>query len=162
MGLAGPPTLGCLTFLKRIRERRHRSDARSSLYGQGGSTLRTGSPAPMKGKPLNQYKRVMAARREGFREYLRTDTWQRKRARVLERDKHTCRVVTCNAKTGLHVHHLRYPKQLGAEPLVWLVTVCEAHHALIHKRARRRGVDLTEASTSVLEGRSAIPKTKKR
>src|SRR5689334_4847946 len=59
-------------------------------------------------------------------EYLKSDDWQRKRAVVLKRDKHRC--VYCGTRAS-QVHHKRYaPRNIGREPIEWLVSVCEGCH----------------------------------
>jgi 5-methylcytosine-specific restriction endonuclease McrA len=63
--------------------------------------------------------------------YLKSDDWQRKRAVVLTRDKNRC--VYCGARAS-QVHHKRYaPRNIGREPIEWLVSVCEACHRKQHK-----------------------------
>jgi 5-methylcytosine-specific restriction endonuclease McrA len=64
-------------------------------------------------------------------EYLKSDDWQRKRAVVLKRDKHRC--VYCGVR-ATQVHHKRYaPRNIGREPIKWLVSVCEGCHRKQHK-----------------------------
>ena len=51
------------------------------------------------------------ARRDYYREYLKSDAWQRKRYVVLKRDSWTCQ--ECGAK-ATEAHHLKYAKyQIG-------------------------------------------------
>ena len=67
-----------------------------------------------------------ADRTNEYREYLKTDAWQRKRYVVLKRDNWTCQY--CGAK-ATQVHHKRYAKyQIGKEPIKWLVSVCGSCH----------------------------------
>ena len=47
------------------------------------------------------------ARRDYYREYLKSDAWKRKRYVVLKRDKWICQ--KCGAK-ATQVHHLKYAK----------------------------------------------------
>lgn len=64
--------------------------------------------------------------------YLKSDDWQRKRAVVLKRDKNRC--VYCGAPAS-QVHHKQYaPRNIGREPIKWLVSVCEGCHRKQHKR----------------------------
>ena len=65
----------------------------------------------------------------GRDEYRKSDEWQRKRALVLKRDKYHC--VYCRARAS-RVHYKRYaPRNIGSEPIEWLVSVCErCHHRL--------------------------------
>ena len=66
------------------------------------------------------------ARRDYYREYLKSDEWKRKRYVVLKRDNWTCKY--CGAK-ATQVHHKRYAKyKIGKEPIKWLVSVCASCH----------------------------------
>ena len=70
------------------------------------------------------------ARRDYYREYLKTDAWQRKRYVVLKRDNWTCQY--CGAK-ATQVHHERYAKyKIGKEPIKWLVSLCKPCHEKQH------------------------------
>lgn len=69
-------------------------------------------------------------RREYYREYLKSDEWQRKRYVVLKRDNWRC--VYCGAP-ATEVHHLKYAKKnIGKEPIKWLVSVCKDCHNSKH------------------------------
>ena len=62
--------------------------------------------------------------------YLKSDAWQRKRYVVLKRDNWRC--VYCGAR-ATEVHHKRYAKNIGREPIEWLVSVCQnCHHSIHH------------------------------
>lgn len=70
------------------------------------------------------------SRRDRYREYLKTDAWQRKRYVVFKRDNWTCQ--ECGAK-ATEVHHLKYAKyQIGKEPIHWLVSLCSPCHRAKH------------------------------
>ena len=70
------------------------------------------------------------SRRDRYREYLKTDAWQRKRYVVFKRDNWTCQ--ECGAK-ATEVHHLKYAKyQIGKEPIDWLVSLCSPCHRNKH------------------------------
>ena len=70
------------------------------------------------------------SRRDRYREYLKTDAWQRKRYVVFKRDNWTCQ--ECGAK-ATEVHHLKYAKyQIGKEPIDWLVSLCSPCHRKKH------------------------------
>ena len=70
------------------------------------------------------------SRRDRYREYLKTDAWQRKRYVVFKRDNWTCQ--ECGAK-ATEVHHLKYAKyQIGKEPIHWLVSLCSPRHRSKH------------------------------
>jgi len=69
-------------------------------------------------------------RRDFYKEYLQTDDWKRKRYVVLKRDNWTC--VYCGAR-ATQVHHKRYAKRnIGREPIEWLVSVCKNCHNSKH------------------------------
>ena len=70
-------------------------------------------------------------RRDYYRnEYLKSDDWQRKRYVVLKRDNWKC--VYCGAP-ATQVHHLKYAKRnIGKEPIEWLVSVCKDCHDKQH------------------------------
>ena len=70
------------------------------------------------------------ARRDYYREYLKTDAWKRKRYVVLKRDNWKC--VKCGNK-ATQVHHKRYLKyKIGKEPIKWLVSLCADCHKKEH------------------------------
>lgn len=70
-------------------------------------------------------------RREYYRnEYLKSDAWDRKRYLVLKRDNSKC--VYCGG-IATQVHHKRYAqKNIGTEPIDWLVSICKPCHEAIH------------------------------
>jgi 5-methylcytosine-specific restriction endonuclease McrA len=71
-----------------------------------------------------------ADRTAKYREYLKSDAWQRKRYVVLKRDNWTCQY--CGAK-ATQVHHKRYAKyKIGKEPIKWLVSLCKPCHEKQH------------------------------
>ena len=73
-----------------------------------------------------QSEKRRIARRDYYREYLKSEEWQRKRYVVLKRDNWTCQY--CGAK-ATQVHHLKYAKyKIGKEPIKWLVSVCASCH----------------------------------
>ena len=62
---------------------------------------------------------------------LRDPRWQKKKAKILERDKYTCQNKRCQSTTkNLQVHHLEYiPGILAWEyPDDMLITLCEDCH----------------------------------
>ena len=70
-------------------------------------------------------------RKEYYRQYLKTDAWKRKRYVVLKRDNWTCQY--CGGK-ATEVHHKKYARRnIGKEPIKWLVSICRNCHQEIHK-----------------------------
>ncbi len=70
-------------------------------------------------------------RKEYYRKYLKTDAWKRKRYVVLKRDNWTCQY--CGNK-ATEVHHKKYARRnIGKEPIKWLVSICRNCHQKIHK-----------------------------
>ena len=62
--------------------------------------------------------------------YLKSDDWKRKRFVVLRRDNWQC--VYCGAR-ATEVHHKKYAKRnIGKEPIKWLVSVCRPCYASFH------------------------------
>ena len=63
-------------------------------------------------------------------EYLKSDEWKRKRYVVLKRDNGKC--VYCGAR-ATQVHHKKYlKKNIGKEPIEWLVSICRPCHEARH------------------------------
>jgi len=63
--------------------------------------------------------------------YLKSDAWKRKRYVVLKRDNWKC--VYCGNR-ATQVHHKRYAKKnIGKEPIKWLVSICKPCHDKRHK-----------------------------
>src|SRR5215467_754795 len=55
--------------------------------------------------------------------YLKSDDWKRKRALVLKRDSYRC---VCCGRRATQVHHKKYARRnIGREPIEWLVSVCK-------------------------------------
>ena len=75
----------------------------------------------------SKYKRQR--RKEHYAEYLKSDAWQRKRFVVLRRDNWTCQY--CGGK-ATEVHHKRYARNIGREPIHWLVSLCKQCHRNQH------------------------------
>jgi|ERR1700674_4255884 len=72
-------------------------------------------------------------RRTSYRDdYLQSDDWKRKRWLVLKRDGNRC--VYCGAR-ATQVHHKRYARRnIGREPIEWLVSVCKTCHEKQHAK----------------------------
>lgn len=82
--------------------------------------------------PKNGRTRERAARRrrDYYRNvYLKSDDWQRKRYVVLKRDNWKC--VYCGSR-ATQVHHTRYARNIGREPIHWLESVCKSCHQDLH------------------------------
>lgn len=65
-----------------------------------------------------------------YTEYLDSNEWKEKRAKILNRDKNTCQA--CGAAANV-VHHLTY-KRLFHEFDHDLVSLCSNCHDIIHKK----------------------------
>ena len=70
-------------------------------------------------------------RRTYYRDtYLNSDDWKRKRALVLRRDSYRC--VHCGGR-ATQVHHKQYARRnIGKEPIEWLVSLCKSCHQRQH------------------------------
>ncbi|HSC52164.1 MAG TPA: hypothetical protein VLC98_00980 [Phnomibacter sp.] len=80
----------------------------------------------------NFFKSKYSLRRDYYRNvYLKSDAWQRKRYIVMKRDRWRC--VYCGAN-ATQVHHTRYARNIGNEPINWLVSVCNCCHDSIHSK----------------------------
>lgn len=63
---------------------------------------------------------------------LSNPKWQRKRLKILERDKWTCKKCG-DTETELHVHHLEYHKNPWDTPNKLLITLCAHCHKFIEQ-----------------------------
>ena len=75
--------------------------------------------------------RKLLNRRDYYRNvYLKSEEWKRKRYVVLKRDKWRC--LYCGGR-ATQVHHTRYAKRnIGKEPIEWLVSICKTCHDSKH------------------------------
>jgi len=64
-----------------------------------------------------------------YAEYLKSDRWQRRRLRSLDKAAYACQV--CKSTRLLEVHHNCYDR-LGDELDSDLFVVCGMHHDMIH------------------------------
>ena len=69
----------------------------------------------------------------GYKEYLRSNAWKRKRDMVMKRAKGICEKTKCS-KSAEQVHHLTYAN-VGKETLEDLQAMCKGCHASEHKLA---------------------------
>ncbi len=78
-----------------------------------------------------EFEEKRKLRRDYYRnEYLKSDDWKRKRYVVLKRDNWRC--VYCGAP-ATQIHHKKYArKNIGKEPIKWLVSVCKSCHESQH------------------------------
>jgi 5-methylcytosine-specific restriction endonuclease McrA len=79
-----------------------------------------------------QFEAKRKRRRDYYRnEYLKSEEWQRKRYVVLKRDNWRC--VYCSGR-ATQVHHKKYAKRnIGREPIKWLVSICKSCHDSKHR-----------------------------
>mgnify|MGYP006277190935 CR=1 FL=1 len=70
-----------------------------------------------------------------YRAYLTTPAWAMKRRAVVWRAQGMCEACGRRPHSGNpgQVHHDRYPRRWGAEPLDWLRYLCRACHRAWHK-----------------------------
>ena len=78
-----------------------------------------------------QFEFKRKRRRNYYRNvYLKSEDWKRKRFVVLRRDNWKC--VYCGNR-ATQVHHKRYAKRnIGKEPIKWLVSICKPCHDKKH------------------------------
>ncbi len=78
------------------------------------------------------FEKQRQRRRDYYRNvYLKSDEWQRKRYVVLKRDNWRCVV---SGEPATQVHHKRYArKNIGKEPISWLVSLCKECHEAQHR-----------------------------
>jgi hypothetical protein len=83
------------------------------------------------------FKKERERRRSYYlNEYLKSDDWKRKRYVVLRRDNLRC--VYCGAP-ATQVHHKQYARRnIGKEPIKWLVSVCNSCHESFHRNYNRK------------------------
>ena len=65
-----------------------------------------------------------------YNHYLKSAEWRKKRDAAMSRAGGTCEM--CEQRTATQVHHIRYPKRLGDEPLTDLLAVCRQCHEKGH------------------------------
>ena len=78
-----------------------------------------------------RFEQKRKRRRDYYRNiYLKSEAWRKKRYVVLKRDNWRC--VYCG-EHATQVHHKRYAKKnIGKEPIEWLVSVCKTCHDAKH------------------------------
>jgi hypothetical protein len=55
-----------------------------------------------------------------------------RRHRILARDGWRCQAPRCRSRAHLHAHHIVYRSRNGPDSAFNLITVCRAHHRMIH------------------------------
>lgn len=78
-------------------------------------------------------ERCQGPNREAYSDYLRSDAWKRRAAKIMQRANHTCEGCLTNPAT--EVHHLTYA-HVGHEFAFELVALCRACHHRIHSEAK--------------------------
>lgn len=83
-------------------------------------------------KPKKKKKQKTITRKESYYDDLTNPLWFKKRASILERDKHQCKL--CGSKDNLHVHHLKYVdgRHAWEYPNKNLITLCQDCHEKVH------------------------------
>jgi 5-methylcytosine-specific restriction endonuclease McrA len=78
--------------------------------------------------------------RREYAKKLKDPRWQRIRLKVLERDNFKCQYPNCNhIHAQLHVHHIKYYSgDPWDTPLKYLISYCEIHHKLKHKKSNAK------------------------
>lgn len=76
------------------------------------------------------------SRRSRYQAYLRSAAWWAKRAEALRHYGAKCN--RCGAAQNLHVHHIRYGRDLDAIPIRWLEVLCRQCHEQHHRDAATR------------------------
>lgn len=76
-------------------------------------------------------ERMQPRNRSDYDDYLRSDAWKRRAAKVMQRAGHVCE--GCLSKPAGHVHHLTYA-HLGQEFAFELIALCSACHSRVHQR----------------------------
>lgn len=87
-------------------------------------------------------KEVEEKRKQFFNEYniyLNSEGWEKKRNKVLERDKHICQACLVNKAT--QVHHISY-QHVFDEPLFELQSICKYCHEKLHDHMKEQPKNL--------------------
>lgn len=115
----------------------------------GGSAGRTDvrSTVPYRGERVRACAALTAARRcrhppvlrrrstLRYQDYIASPAWARRRARYFASHRRAC--ACCNDPREIHLHHLSYDN-MGAEPDVDLMPLCDGCHEIVHSFARRQ------------------------
>ena len=75
-------------------------------------------------------ERAAEYHRSDYRAYLESPQWKKLRAESLRRAKYLCQI--CASPQKLQVHHRKYPRFLGTEPVEDLTVLCHRCHRQWH------------------------------
>jgi hypothetical protein len=119
-------------FLKKPALRNDNNEDDRSDYLKAAIDKLRGNVKPKKSFWRWLFQSERERRRDYYRnDYLKSDAWQRKRYVVLRRDNWKC--VYCGGR-ATQVHHKKYARRnIGKEPIEWLVSVCKPCHDLQHQ-----------------------------
>lgn len=92
-----------------------------------------------------------------YKEYLKTENWQKKRRKVFA--LHSKRCAVCRKKKATNVHHKSY-KRLGDETKRDLIPLCQFHHNEIHKFANQQKINIWQATEQYIKKYRKKPKKK--
>lgn len=107
------------------------TDDRSEYLKAAADKLR--DQAKPKQNILSWFFQSPSERRRNYyrNDYLKSDAWKRKRFVVLRRDNWRC---VYRGSRATQVHHKKYArKNIGKEPIEWLVSVCKPCHDAQHR-----------------------------
>jgi predicted amidophosphoribosyltransferase len=71
---------------------------------------------------------------ETYQDYLDSEEWAEKCRLVALRSGGVCE--RCEQHNAAHVHHKRYPRRWGTEPISWLQHLCVGCHAWVHGKSQ--------------------------
>jgi len=115
----------------RISEEKARTDDGSNSLNRPGRSSNNNYKDSSDNVLSDLILRTFKSRRSYYREvYLKSNAWQRKRYVVLRRDNWCC--VHCGRR-ATQVHHKKYARKIGKEPIEWLESVCNACHDDLHR-----------------------------
>ena len=75
------------------------------------------------------------SRRDEYQKYIQSPAWKSLRLLAIKKAPYC---ALCSKTKKLHVHHRKYPKVFGEEPLEWLTVLCSDCHARFHKMPSRK------------------------
>lgn len=75
-------------------------------------------------------KRIKELGYKGYRGYLLSDAWKKRRERYFRKHPKQCWI--CGKKTDIHLHHCNYERVGGRERDSDLVPLCRSHHRGVH------------------------------